>query len=625
MSEVSKGKKIIAERDGLCVVVDADRPGTLPYVCKRTLLDEAKICKEDTSFCDEAELDAWQIEVRDKRYAMIKGIIEQGPWEGGRQYSAEIRRCAQENGVSKQTIRSYIWSYYVHGGINGLVPLIRGRKTRRENLTEAQKNMRWALNTYYYSADKNPLTYAYQQMLLNCYTRDDGTLMPNYPTMRQFRYFYRQNHNQINEIISRHGLSYYQRNARPLTGSVKEYTENNIGVFMTDATTADIYLVNRLTREVLARPNIYVMVDAYTHLVTGIHVGYETGVDALRLLMINTCRDKAEYCRELGVECESWEWPSHHLPKKIITDRGREFTSGVMQSLCDAFGVAIESLPAYRPELKGPVEKFFDVLQETIKPMLKGRGVIMPDFAERGAPDYRLTASLDLKEFTRVVIKTVVFFNAHKLRENFQRTQDMIAADVAPVPAVLWKWLEENTETELKEVEWEAFLLSMLPKKKAKLTRRGIVCSSARYTNDKLKERFVRAGLKGAEEVTVAYVPGDMDRAWLLENGEYTPLTLTSREYSHMSSYEVESYLSMERVSHQDLRQHTLEKKLELIESVHAISELAAARSTPADKTASKASRAKAGKTPDGIDAKTRERSSVMELLRSEIMTDNED
>lgn len=54
----------------------------------------------------------------------------------------------------------------------------------------------------------------------------------------------------------------------------------------------------------------------------------------------------------------------------------------------------MQNLPAYRPELKGPVEKFFDLIQTEYKKYLKERSVIEPDYRERGAmitekmPDY---------------------------------------------------------------------------------------------------------------------------------------------------------------------------------------------------------------------------------------------
>lgn len=90
-----------------------------------------------------------------------------------------------------------------------------------------------------------------QMMLRAKYCDAHGTLKPEYPTFWQFRYFFRKNRDPISETISRQGLKAYQRNHRPFTGSVCDYA-HTIGVYMTDATVADIYIVSRLSRNLLA-------------------------------------------------------------------------------------------------------------------------------------------------------------------------------------------------------------------------------------------------------------------------------------------------------------------------------------------------------------------------------------
>ena len=62
-------------------------------------------------------------------------------------------------------------------------------------------------------------------------------------------------------------------------------------------------------------------------------------------------------------------------------------------------GVTVVNLPSYRPELKSIIEKFFDVVQGEFKPHLKGKGIIEPDFQERGAHDYRKDASLQKNRY----------------------------------------------------------------------------------------------------------------------------------------------------------------------------------------------------------------------------------
>ena len=113
---------------------------------------------------------------------------------------------------------------------------------------------------------------------------------------------------------------------------------------MTDATVADIYIVSRLSRRPIGRPVIYTMVDAYSRLITGVYVGLEGGQYALRLLLQNTFADKVSFCRQYNIEIDPQDWPSHHLPTKIMTDRGSEFLGGPLENLCESYGIEIENL-----------------------------------------------------------------------------------------------------------------------------------------------------------------------------------------------------------------------------------------------------------------------------------------
>lgn len=100
-----------------------------------------------------------------------------------------------------------------------------------------------------------------------------------------------------------------------------------------------------------------------------------------------------------------------------MTDRGSEFVAGTLENLCESYHIEIENLPAYRPDLKGVVEKLFDLIQSAYKPLLKGKGVIESDTQERGAPDYRRQGTLDLEQFTAVVLRCLLFYNANPYKQ----------------------------------------------------------------------------------------------------------------------------------------------------------------------------------------------------------------
>ena len=224
-------------------------------------------------------------------------------------------------------------------------------------------------------------------MLKDSYCDDEGKLVEEYPTYNQFRYFYRSYNKKQTELISREGLSCYQRDHRPLVGNGVQDFAKGVGLGMLDATICDIYLVNE-SGGVVGRPILTACVDAFSGLCCGYSLAWEGGMYSLRDLMLNIVSDKVEHCKKYGIDIRSEEWPCRELPQRIMTDKGSEYESYHFEQLSE-LGVNITNLPPYRPELKGPVEKFFDCVQGYYKPYLKGKGVIKPDYQERGVRDYR--------------------------------------------------------------------------------------------------------------------------------------------------------------------------------------------------------------------------------------------
>ena len=62
--------------------------------------------------------------------------------------------------------------------------------------------MRWALNKFYYTRQKNSLTTAYMQMLKHKYCDASGNLLTDYPSVHQFRYFYRKHNKRQTEYTA---------------------------------------------------------------------------------------------------------------------------------------------------------------------------------------------------------------------------------------------------------------------------------------------------------------------------------------------------------------------------------------------------------------------------------------
>ncbi len=307
------------------------------------------------------------------RYTMIASVL---PFiTDNTMRSKAIETVAKENDVSKQTVRNYLCLYLAYMDIKALAPKMKSTTTE---LTPDEKNMRWALNKYFYTRSKNSLMTAYTMILKEKYCSSTGELAEQYPSFYQFRYFYRKTRKLQNYYISRDGLTHYQRNNRPLTGEGVQEFAPAVGTGMLDATVCDIYLVDD-GGNLVGKPILTACIDAYSGLCCGYSLSWEGGVYSLRGLMLNIIPDKYDWCRQFGISLNEGAWDCNQLPATLVTDMGSEYKSETFEQIAE-LGVTVVNLPSYRPELKGTIEKFFDLIQETYKKHLKGKGVIEPDY-----------------------------------------------------------------------------------------------------------------------------------------------------------------------------------------------------------------------------------------------------
>jgi len=423
---------------------------------------------------DADNLDADQRRVMYERYTMIAPILPFIADDGMR--SRQIGSVAEEHRVSKQTVRSYLCLYLSYMDVIALAP--RRREDGRA-LTQDEKNMRWALNKFFYTTKKQSLMTAYTMMLKEKYCNALGVLTEEYPSYYQFRYFYRKTRNLQNFYIPRDGLKNYQRNNRPLTGEGVQEFAPAVGMGMLDATVCDIYLVND-TGSLVGRPILTACVDAYSGLCCGYSLSWEGGVYSLRGLMLNIISDKVDWCQKFGVSIQKEDWDCDMLPAIFVTDMGSEYTSGNFEQIAE-LGVKVVNLPSYRPELKGLVEKFFDLIQESYKKHLKGKGVIEPDYQERGAHDYRKDACLTMADFEKIILHCIIYYNSRRIVESFPYTENMIAAQVKPYASQIWNWGKSQIGANLIGIGKRELMLTLLPRTTGKFSRSELKMNKLRY------------------------------------------------------------------------------------------------------------------------------------------------
>ncbi len=557
--------RVLDVKGGKAFVIDC-RKRNIPYWMPLSDLKEyTEIAEQELLECfpvslpDVDSMDANSRRVTNERFTMIAAILP--IVSDFQKRNQAIATAASEKGISRQTVINHLCLYLVYQNKTVLAPKPCLSNT---TLTANEKNFRWALNKFFYTKNKNSLKTAYTLMLKERYCDGYGVLLPEHPTFNQFRYFYRKHKKLQTYYISRNGIKDYQRNHRPLLGDgVQEYAAS-VGVGMVDATVCDIYLVNE-AGNLIGRPILTACVDAYSGLCCGYSLSWEGGVYSLRGLMLNVVADKKAWCSKFGVVINKADWDSDKIPGKIVSDMGAEYASETFEQLAE-LEIEVVNLPAFRPELKGAVEKFFDVLQDLFKPYLKGKGVIEPDYQERGAHDYRKDACLTMADFERVLLRCIVYYNSQRVIENYPYTAEMIAAEIPPYANAIFEWGKSQEGANLLAVDRETLVLTLLPRTIGKFSRNGLKVNKMRYKHDGYTEQYLMGG-----EVTVAYNPDDVSFIWLIENGAYIRFELIESRFKGLELSEVQTFRNGQKSLVQSAGMANTQAKIDLASHIITI------------------------------------------------------
>ncbi|MBD2451000.1 DDE-type integrase/transposase/recombinase [Nostoc sp. FACHB-152] len=461
------------------------------------------------------------------------------------------------------------------------------------NVTEEDKRIfRFAIAKFYNNSKKNFLTTAYDLMIKEYYSEDfyydeNGVkkciLIPpdKRPTFTQFKYWYEVEQTDIRKtIISRKGSRKYALENRAITGTSQMETIGPGSRYQIDATIADVYLVSIYNPNwIIGRPVIYVVIDVFSRMITGVYVGLEgpswTGA---MMALANAAADKVKFCQEYGIEISEDEWPCRHIPDAILGDRG-ELAGMNVETLIPNLDVRIENAAPYRADWKGLVERQFRTIHGYVKPFVPG--YIDTDFRQRGGHDYRLDGRLNINEFTKIVIFLILQHNNHDYLNNYARDEMMITDDVNPIPRELWQWGIANRSGRLRTFPEDIVKLNLMPTGKATVTARGIKFKGMYYTCEKARKEFwfekSRSSLlsKSEKSLDISYdirqpnfiylrSPNgrDFEKCWLLES---------QQRYLDKNFYDIDYLLAYEKLQSQKNQGTRLQAKADLIANIESI------------------------------------------------------
>lgn len=516
---------LLSTPEGVAWIIDWEKPGAPIKIGDKNELVDEPIPGE---FMDEAAPSDSRKVAMEKRLHMLQPLIKNERSIFDTKFRREkIAALAESYAVSEKTLTRFFYAYLAKGKA-GLLPAQRAVAQEKKDDAYIDADMQKAINKYYYSPKRLSLRGAYEMYLIDYWKDENGQLQLDHPDFIRFQRNYRRIRSDYKKIISRQGIGEYQKNYRPLLGCAGDNAQN-CGYFEMDATEADICIVSKYSRKPIGRPIVYLAVDVATRLITGVYVGLSGGSNAILQCLQSMAEDKVLFCQKHGVEITANQWPSVGLPKVISTDRGKDFMSGRVRELCERFDIEITNLPAYRPDLKGCVERTFACLQERYKPLLRGYGTIEIENTRNGAAPVQTKACLDLEEYTKILLRCIIYHNSSRVLL-MQREPQMIADGVKPISSCLWEWMVKNGRAELINANTEDVSLMLLPRGNASITRQGLMFDGLRYDaeNVDMTKEYVSAGIRGRKKVVVAYHEDSSEYVYLIRDGKYIKFVLTS-------------------------------------------------------------------------------------------------
>lgn len=437
-----------------------------------------------------------------------------------------------------------------------------------------RQNFSAAVSSFYLKQDKLSFKDTYQKLLDKYYTEPgsgkDGPssirLLPadQIPSFRQFQYWYQRNRDRVIEKQKREGTNAFERTGRSLTGATELIYPYPGAGYQLDATIADIYLVDEKKRDkIVGRPTLYFIIDSFSRIITGMHVTLCTpSWGAAIVALENTMENKKDYCARYDIDIEDADWPCMQLPEAFIADRG-EMESRAADCLVNDLGIRIENTPPYRGDLKPVVEQHFRLINLEMSDLLPGK--VKKDFGERGTRDYRLDASLDLKQFTRIIIRCVLFYNKSHYLKDYTKTPQMRALNIRSVPMDIWNYGIRYRSGGLSTVSKEKIRYSLLPKEKASISEKGICFHGMFYTCDNAEKNkwFETARVRGRETVETAYDPGCSDSVYIMTDDGFLECRLlekcsgsSGRSFAEIDGYREDDLWEKNAFEHEEHEAH---------------------------------------------------------------------
>lgn len=202
---------------------------------------------------------------------------------------------------------------------------------------------------------------------------------------------------------ARLGKAHTERELRIVTGSVK--VKRLLERVEIDHTPVDLLVVCRITRMVLGRPWLTLVIDRMSRMVLGFYISFHAPsaysvLYALRMAIL----PKDDLLKNIdGIKNP---WPARGLPRTIAMDNGMDLHAEAVEAFALEAAVELLYCGAAHPELKGAIERMMRTISHDLFHQMPGTVFNCVD--ARGDYPSENKAAIDIDQLTRILIKWIV-------------------------------------------------------------------------------------------------------------------------------------------------------------------------------------------------------------------------
>jgi putative transposase len=241
-------------------------------------------------------------------------------------------------------------------------------------------------------------------------------------------------------------------------------------IVQVDHTEVDVHLVDDLSRAILGRPWLTLLLDVCSRCVLGFTVSFDRpSAGGVALALTQGVLPKQEWLGKRGLDAE---WPVLGIPKSLHLDNASEFHSRALERGCQQHGILIDYRPVGRPHFGGHIERLMGTLMKRVQTL---PGTTSSNVVERGDYPSEKKAILTLREFERIFAMEVIAIYHNELHSGLGRT-----------PLAAWaEGIAKTGELRLPQ-DPDAFVLDFLPFEERTVGREGVRLFNVTYFSGSL-------------------------------------------------------------------------------------------------------------------------------------------